>query len=131
MKIKLENGQELDALGVRGENIYYQGMSRDCLGIIFDTESYTLAEIDSLFTPENCQSMTLTDDSGSYIHSGYIIRRSLEKSTSDGRTGGTGSGGTTPKEKIIVKMAQISYLEQTQAELMDAVDMLILSGLEG
>ena len=130
MKIKLANGQELDALGVRGENIYFQGMNRDCLGIIFDPERYSLAEIDGAFTSENCQSMTLTDESGSYIHRGYIIRRSLEKSTSDGRTGGTGSGAA-PKEKIIVKMAQISYLEQTQADLADAVDMLILSGLEG
>lgn len=130
MKITLANGTELEALGVRGENIYYQGANRDCLCFILDPELYSLAEIDGLFTAANCASVTLTDDSGgSYVHEGYTIRRSLEKSTGDSRTG---YGGTeTPKEKLIVKMAQISYLERTQAQLADAVEALILSGLEG
>ena len=126
MKITLANETELEALGVRGESIHYQGMDRDCLCISFDPEQHTLAEIDGSFTPENCRALTLTDESGSYIHTGYIIRRSLEKGR-DSR----GGGSALPPERIVVKMAQISYLEQQAADLTDAVDALILSGLEG
>lgn len=127
MKITLTNGTELEALGVRGETVYYQGMNRDCLRISFDPEQHTLAEIDGLFTAENCRTLTLTDDSGSYVHSGYIIRRSLEKSRGEPQTGSS----ELPPERIVVQMAQITYLEQQAADLTDAVDALILSGLEG
>lgn len=127
MKITLTNGMELEALGVRGETVYYQGANRDCLRISFDPEQHTLTEIDGLFSPENCRALTLTDDSGSYVHQGYILRRSLEKSRGEPQTGSS----ELPPERIVVQMAQITYLEQQAADLTDAVDTLILSGLEG
>lgn len=131
MKVILADSTGLEALSVRGEPVFWQNATRDCLSFHFDPDRYTLDQIDREFTAENCSTVTLKDEEGEYLYSGYVIRRGLEKSRDYGYTSSaSGASGEPQPEHIIVRMAQISYLEQTQAELADAVDLLILSSLE-
>lgn len=125
MTVTFSNGTALDCEGVQGETAYFQGATRECLVFLFDAGKHTLAELDSQFTAENCASVTVTNDDLSFVHDGYAIRVSLMKSE---------AGDVTAEEQrglITVKMAQMTYLEQTQRDLADAVDDLILSSLEG
>lgn len=133
MKVTLANGKELEALGVRGEPVFFMGQSRDCLTFLFDPAKYGLEQLDKLFSAENCGHITLTDEENGgagCVHTGYILRKNLEKGPeTDGPV--AAAAGSAPPGRIMVRMAQISYLEQAQADLTDAVDTLILSGLEG
>lgn len=130
MKITLFNGTEWEALGVHGEPVYFQGVNRDSLRFLFDPERYTMEEIDRAFTAENCKSITLTGEDGeAFVHQGYLLRHSLEKGYDTNY--GVSPGTERPPLRLAVRMARISYLEQRQEELTDAVDKLILSGLEG
>lgn len=99
MTIKLTN-TTLTATGVRGERIYYQGADRDCLTFIFDT-SNTLDELDAAFTAEACEDITIVDDEHEYLHHGYTIRKSIEKTD----------------EGILVRMAQRTHMEDELAAL--------------
>lgn len=129
MKITLSSGTELEAIGVRGESVFFQGVNRDCLCFLFDPERYDMDELDRAFTAENCKSVTLTGEDGeAFVHQGYVLRHGLEKGY-DGNYG-VSAGAEPPPMRLAVRMAQISYLEQTEMELADAVDKLILSGLE-
>lgn len=110
-------------LGVRGENVFFQGASRDCLCFLFDPERHSIEEIDRAFTAEACKSVTLTDENGeAFVHQDYSIRYGLEKGY-DSRVS-VSTGGETPPLRIAVRMAQVSYLERRQQELEDTVNRL-------
>lgn len=126
MKITLSNGTELEAIGVRGETVYFQGVNRDCLCFLFDPEQYAMEELDLAFTAENCKTVTITSEDGAaFVHQGYSIRYGLEKGYDSGA--GVSAGGEMPPLRIAVKMAQISYLERRQQELEDMVTKFLTS----
>lgn len=79
MHIKLVDGTELTPLSIYGGGRSVQGAERDTLYFVFPV-SEGLETLDSIFTEENCESITITEDSGeSYIHKGYTVRAELSK----------------------------------------------------
>lgn len=79
MHIKLVGGTELSPLSIYGGARDVQGMKRDTLYFVFPVEE-GLETLDSIFTEENCETITITEDSGdSYIHKGYTVRAELSK----------------------------------------------------
>ena len=79
MHIKLANGADLSPLSVYGGGREVQGAKRDTLYFVFPVEE-GLDNLDSIFTEEGCETITITEDSGdSYIHKGYTVRAELSK----------------------------------------------------
>ena len=123
MKIALTNGVELTPLSIYGISLEVQGAKRDTLYFVFPA-SEGLETLDSLFTEENCETITITEDSGdSYIHSGYTVRAELSKKN---MVVGTSEEDGTPiyEDRLTVAMAQRTpaenQLKETQA-VMDAL----------
>ncbi len=117
-KVKLTDNNEVEVYGIHGGSVNFQNAYRDCLTFEIDSEAHALAEIDSAFTPENCENITIIDETEDetgtkarheYIYEGYTLRRSLEKSYKN-----TG-GDTKPIERIYISMAQKSHIEREQA----------------
>ena len=63
MKIILNNGKELSPILVTGGTRMVQGASRDTLNFIFPATE-DMAELDSAFSAENCEKITIIGDDG-------------------------------------------------------------------
>lgn len=102
MTVILNDGTELAPLDISGEPTTVQGETRDSL--VFDfPASAGLEAINSAFSPENCESIRLIEDSGTeHVHAGYVLRVSL--TLTPGEEGGEG--------QITVTMAQRTYTEE-------------------
>ena len=61
MKIILNNGKELSPILVTGGPRMVQGASRDTLNFIFPATE-DMAELDSAFSAENCEKITIIGD---------------------------------------------------------------------
>ena len=138
----LANNTQIPLISCIGGSEYFQGAQRAALDFRIDPESYTLAEIDALFSADNCGNVTLRetiehqqqavnedgtpaiDEYGNpvmetvqqvseYIHQGYIMRVSLSKQMYTV----AGDSGVTDQEQISVRMAQQSAAEKQLAEL--------------
>lgn len=103
MKVIMQDGTELEPLGISGEPATVQGETRDSL--VFDfPASAGLEAINSAFSPENCESIRIVEDGGTeHIHAGYVIRVSLTLTPTED-DGGEG--------QITVTMAQRTYTEE-------------------
>lgn len=138
----LANNTQIPLISCIGGSEYFQGAQRAVLDFRIDPTDYTLAEIDALFSADNCGNVTLretiehqqqtvdedgapmVDDNGDpvmetveqineYIHQGYIMRVALSKQVYTV----AGDGGVTDQEQISVRMAQQSAAEKQLAEL--------------
>ena len=130
MNIILSNGTTLSPILVTGGPRYVQGQSRDTLSFIFPaTES--LEELDSLFTPENCETITVVDEQDAeYIHSAYTVRAELKKEAVE-VTPATEEAEAVYEDRITVSMSQRTYTESQLASLTDTVDVLVMESLMG
>lgn len=130
MKITLSNGTELTPYLVEGGRRNIQGASRDTLHFVFPADA-GMETLDALFTAENCESITVEEDSGAaYIHSGYTVRAELSK-TSVEVTAATAETEAIFEERITVAMAQRTYAESQLASLTETVDVLVMESLLG
>lgn len=118
MKIILNNN-ELNPLSVIGGRKNVQGANRDTLTFVFPADM-DMAELDSIFTAKNCESILVEDGTGTYIHKGYTVRGELSKITvcvSDE----TEEAPAVYEERIHVVMGQRTYtekqIEETQAQI--------------
>lgn len=126
MKIILNNGKELSPILVTGGPRMVHGASRDTLNFIFPATE-DMAELDSAFSAENCEKITIIGDDGSEnIHTGYTIRAELKKDSVE----------VTPateeavyEDRITVSMSQRTYAESQLASLTDTVDVLVMESL--
>ena len=131
MKIILANGVEKNAILVTGGQIYAQGANRDALTFVFSSNEVSLDEIDNDFTPIACENIKLVDETGSeFIHKGYTIRTELTKKDVV-LTPGDETNPETVENRIMVTMAQRTYVETQMASLIDTVDVLVLEKLMG
>lgn len=101
MKVMLQNGTEMEPIGISGEPVAVQGDTRDSL--VFDfPASAGLEAINSVFSEENCESIRIVEDGGTeHIHTGYVIRVAL-----------TLTPGESSEGRITVTMAQRTYAEE-------------------
>ena len=131
MKVTLSNGKELEALGVHGRSISYQGVQRDSLIFLFEIENESLSDALEDFTAENCGSITLkNDDEELFIHEHYTIRTELGYGFKDLVLTG-GISGKDDTKVVYVRMAQTTLLERTVESQQEAIDNLIVAALEG
>lgn len=103
MKVIMQDGTELEPLGISGEPATVQGETRDSL--VFDfPASAGLEAINSAFSPENCESIRIVEDGGTeHIHTGYVLRVSLTMTPAESEIG---------EGRITVAMAKRSYAEE-------------------
>lgn len=127
MKITLANGTELNPILVTGGAKYVQGQNRDTLNFIFP-ETEDITELDAAFTAANCESITVTDESGAeHIHKGYTIRAELSKKAVE-ITPATDESEAVYEDRITVSMSRRTYVETQLAELNAAVNALTGEG---
>lgn len=123
MIIRLANGTELTSLGVKGEKLNIQGARRDVLSFLFP-ENTSLDELDSIFTGENCKSISLIKDETEYIHNNYTIRVELKREPVL-VTPATESEDAIYENRVTVSMAQTTYQENQIAAMKASMDALL------
>ena len=127
MKIILNNKKELSPVFVTGGPRMVQGASRDTLNFIFPATE-DMAELDSAFSAENCEKITIIGDDGSEnIHTGYTIRAELSKASVE-VTPATESEAAVFEDRITVSMSQRTYAESQLANM--EVALAALAGKE-
>lgn len=125
MKITLTNGKELNPLSIYGGAREVQGTKRDTLYFVFPV-SEGLETLDSIFTDENCETITITEDSGdSYIHKYYTVRAELSKKNMV--VGMTEENEPIYEDRLTVAMAQRTPAEN-QIKGMESA-MMALAGV--
>lgn len=129
MKIVLNNGIELSPIIVTGAKRNVQGAVRDALSFVFHA-SEGMEALDALFTPENCESITIIENNGDeYIHNGYTIRSALNKESVEVEKE-TAETPSVFEDRITVVMAQRTYMESQLAATQAAVEMLCMPDAE-
>lgn len=123
MIIKLANGIELNALGVTGEKQNIQGFRRDVLLFMLPA-SVSLDEMDSIFTEENCKSITLINGETEHIHNNYTIRVELKREPVL-VTPATETSSEVYETRVTVSMAQTTYQENQIAAMKASMDALL------
>lgn len=127
MKIILANGAELEPILVTGGKRMVQGVNRDTLRFVFPAEA-GMAELDAAFTPDACCRITVEDGSGSYVHTGYTIRSTLEKEQVEVQPA-TAEEPAVCADRITVAMSQRTWMETQLLSLTETVDALVMESL--
>ena len=122
MKIILNN-TELTPINVIGGRKNVQGANRDTLTFVFPADE-NMAELDGIFTAKNCESITVEDESGSYIHKGYTVRGELSKTTVC-VSSETEEAPAVYEDRINVVMGQRTYTEAKMSEMEEALNMIL------
>lgn len=122
MKIILNNA-ELTPINVIGGRKNVQGASRDTLTFVFPGDM-DMAELDGIFTAKNCESITVEDETGSYIHKGYTVRGELSKVLVC-TAAETEEAAAVYEDRINVVMGQRTYAETKMAEMEEALNMIL------
>lgn len=71
--IRFVNGEEIPALGVHSQPIFYNGIERDHLIFLFDPSVVDIAKVQELFYPENCKHIAIVQGEEEFVHSYYTI----------------------------------------------------------
>lgn len=122
MKIILNN-TEMTPINVVGGRKNVQGANRDTLTFVFPGDM-DMAELDGIFTAANCESITVEDETGSYIHKGYTVRGELSKA-SVCTAAETEESAAVYEDRINVVMGQRTYAETKMAEMEEALNMIL------
>ena len=123
MKITLTNGTELNPLSIYGGAREVQGAKRDTLYFVFPV-SEGFETLDSIFTEENCETITITEDSGdTFIHRGYTVRAELSKKNMV--VGMTEENEPIYEDRLTVAMAQRTPAENQLKETQNVMDTLL------
>lgn len=123
MKIILNNNEELAPLSVIGGRKNVQGANRDTLTFVFPADM-SMAELDGTFSAANCESITIEDDTGSYIHKGYTVRGELSK-TSVCTAAETEETPAVYEDRINIVMGQRTYTEKQMADTQAQISALL------
>lgn len=140
MKVILQDGTELEPLGISGEPTTVQGETRDSL--VFDfLASAGLEGINAAFSEENCESIRIVEDGGTeHIHAGYVIRVSLtltptEDDEGEGQITVTMAQRTYTEEQLLAIRRQAeataAQMTDTQLALCEVYEMMLGSGETG
>lgn len=128
MNVKLTDNTVLSPIVVTGETRHVQGQYRDTLNFIFPATEDMVA-LDSAFSAENCESITIVGDDGvENIHKAYTIRAELSKKSVE-VTSATEEAEAVYEDRITVAMSQRTYAESQLASLTDTVDVLVMESL--
>ncbi len=123
MKLKLNNGTEINILNINGASRFFQNANRDCLEIQIAKGEKTLEEIDMLFDGDNTKRISLLSDSGEFIHENYSIRVELALKPIV-ITPETPTTEVVTEERICIVLSQKTYSEIQQEQMKESVSML-------
>lgn len=124
MQVKFQDGTTLDVLVINGKSVYIQGAQRDALEIQMAKDTTTVDALDAL-TADSAKTgkITITDDSGTYVHDNYCIRAELAiKPVITAQ-----ETSTTPEvteDRLCVTLAQLTYSEVQMAAQQAQIDAL-------
>ena len=116
MQIKFANGEVLDCIHVNGKSQYYQGANRPTLEFVF-AKAAGFDALDVAFADgANTDRITIIDDDGtenpsSWVYDGYTLRMSMRMEPVV-ITPGTADAPAVTEERIMVVMAQLTYIER-------------------
>lgn len=131
MKIVLSNGKELEALGVHGRSLNYQGVMRDSLIFLFDPAVVSVEDAMADFTEDACSVITIVEEDGSmFFHENYTVRIEAGCGYKEMITSG-GVSGNDVSQSTYVRMAQTTLSERTLQQQQETIDALIVAVLEG
>lgn len=128
MNLTLQNGEQFQVKGVHGQNIFYQGINRDCLTFLFDART-DINEIVKNFTAENCKKIVIEDGENKYLHENYTIRIALGLGYQAEALGNAVTKDGT--QCVFVKMAQSTLSERQLQQQQETLDALLVATLEG
>lgn len=128
MQIVLNDGAAFELKGVHGQNIFYQGINRDCLIFLFDAAT-DINEILNAFTAENCKKIFITDGENKYLHENYTIRIALGRGYQAEALGNAVAKDET--QCVFVKTAQTTLAERQILQQQETLDALLIAALEG
>lgn len=129
MKVIFSDGRFMTCETVHSNPLTYNGTVRDCFTFVFP-EGTPIDAILAHFTPENTDQIWLEDEDGNrYLHEHYTIRISA----------GTGERGRIinsaidedHREVSYVKMCKETTMETRVRLLQEAMDLMLVSELEG
>lgn len=123
MRVILSNNTERNPINVIGGRKNVQGANRDTLTFVFPA-NVDMAELDGIFTAKNCESITVEDETGSYIHKGYTVRGELSKTTVC-VSAETEESPAMYEDRIHVVMGQRTYAEAKMAEMEEVLNMIL------
>lgn len=135
MKITLADGSSILCENVTGAKMMYQGVSRDSLTIICNPADVTIDSMMVKFTPENCKTIIITDDSDQqFIHEHYTIRVGAGVSVLDLAITGATQGMFSPdvsktEPKCWCTMVQTTVTERQLVQLQETTDALVIDAL--
>lgn len=127
MKIILANGAELNPILAQGGKKVVQGASRDTLFFVFPADT-SLDDLDSIFTPANCETIKIVEGDNEYVYSGYTVRDVLKRDPVE-VTPATETEAAVYENRVTISMAQRTYMESQMASLTDTVDLLVMESL--
>ncbi len=134
MTLTFQDGTSLPVLGVHGRSINYEGVLRDSLLFLMDPENVSLQTVLETFTPEQCGSIQLMDETDRrrevYVHEHYTIRVEVGQGCKDFAL----SGSVTEQEQVpavYVRMARSTQAERQLQAQQETLDALLVSTLEG
>lgn len=116
MKIKFADDSTLDCIQINGRKQYYQGAERDTLEFVFP-KAAGFDALDAVFADEDkAASITIindtdTDNPEMTVYDGYTLRMSMSLAPVV-ITPGTIDAPAVTEERIMVVMAQLTYIER-------------------
>lgn len=116
MQIKFASGEVLDCIQINGRKQYYQGAERDTLEFVFP-KAAGFDALDAAFADEaKTASITITNDTDPdnpemTVYDGYTLRMSMSLAPVV-ITPGTIDAPAVTDERIMVVMAQLTYIER-------------------
>jgi len=122
MKIKLNDGTELNIIQVNGSQRHFQGANRDSLEYVFKKDGYAFDSLDALFADKTkaCK-VTIVDDMDiespiTSVYDDYSLRISMSLQPVV-ITPATSEAQEVTEERISVVMGQLTYIEKQLSNL--------------
>lgn len=127
--IKFSNGTELPTITAIAVNAYVQGAQRKAIEIQMAKDVITFDALESLTgSAANTAKLTLIDGDKQYVHDNYSIRTELAVKAVE-VTPATDTAPAVTEDRLCVTLAQLTYLEVTQAAQQVQIDAITLAQL--
>lgn len=128
-QVTFANGTTLEVTDTLGNKVYTQGAYHDTIEFQFSTTEISYDDLRFITDDSrNLNKITITDETGTYLHENYTIRNSLTLKRVV-VTPSTGVINEVTEERLCVTLAQLTYSERQQADQQTQIDALTLTVL--
>lgn len=113
--VKWSDGTKTPVILAIAAPVYAQGQQRAAIELQIATSALTIDQLDTLSRATAAAGkITLTDDTGEYVHDNYSIRTELAVKAVE-VTPATSTAPAATADRLCVTLAQLTYLEVQQA----------------